>query len=70
MGKPLQDEDGSFLADTMRCIDACGAWGIKNLVVHLGYVPGLSREETFEHNKSFFFPLLDRAEKYEVNIIV
>lgn len=54
MGKPLQDEDGSFLADTMRCIDACGAWGIKNLVVHSGYVPGLSREETFEHNKSFF----------------
>lgn len=70
MGKPLQDEDGSFLADTMRCIDACGAWGIKNLVVHSGYVPGLSREETFEHNKSFFLPLLDRAEKYEVNILV
>ena len=70
MGKPLQDEDGSFLQDTLRCVDACGAWGIKNLVVHSGYANGLSPEQTFERNKAFFLPLLDRAEKYEVNILV
>ncbi len=69
MGAPLDDKDGSFLADTLRCVDACGAWGIKNLVVHSGYLRGLSREETLERNKAFFLPLLSRAEKYGVNIL-
>lgn len=69
MGTPLED-DGSFLSDTLRCVDACGAWGIKNLVVHSGYRRGLSLDETFEENKAFFTPLLDRAEKYGVNILV
>ena len=69
MGTPLED-DGSFLSDTLRCVDACGAWGIKNLVVHSGYCHGLSPEQTFERNKAFFLPLLDRAEKYGVNILV
>ena len=32
MGKPLAD-GGRLLGDTLRCVDACGAWGIKNLVV-------------------------------------
>jgi sugar phosphate isomerase/epimerase len=70
MGKPLLDEDNSFLSDTLRCVDACGAWKIDNLVVHSGYVHGLSSEQTFERNKAFFTPLLDRAERYGVNILV
>ncbi len=69
MGKPLED-DGSFLADTLRCVDACGAWGIQNLVVHSGYVHGLSPEQTFERNKVFFLHLLERAEKYGIHILV
>ncbi|MBR2650863.1 MAG: sugar phosphate isomerase/epimerase [Clostridia bacterium] len=69
MGKPLED-NGCLLSDTLRCVDACGAWGIKNLVVHSGYRHGLSPEQTFEENKAFFTPLLDRAEKYGVNILV
>ena len=69
MGKPLED-GGALLADTLVCIDACGAWGIPNIVVHSGYVRGLSPEETFERNKEFFMPLLKRAEKYGVNILV
>ena len=70
MGTPLNDPDGRFLADTLRCVDACGAWGIPNLVVHSGYAFGLSREETFTANKQFFLPLLERAERYGVNILV
>ena len=70
MGDPLLDEDGEFLADTLRCVDACGSWGINNLVVHSGYVRGLSPEQTFERNKTFFMPLLERAERYGVNILV
>ena len=68
MGKPLKDR--SLLADTLRCVDACGAWNIPNLVVHSGYAHGLSPEQTFEENKKFFIPLLERAERYGVNILV
>ena len=68
MGVPLDDE--RFLNYTLPCVDACGRWGIKNLVVHSGYSKGLSREETFARNKEFFMPILERAEKYGVNILV
>ena len=70
MGTPLQDPDGSFLTDTLRCVDACGAWGIPNLVVHSGYARGLTVEQTFAANKVFFAPLLERAEQYGVHILV
>ena len=70
MGSPLADDDGRFLADTIRCVDACGAWGIPNLVVHSGYTPGLSVKDTFAANKKFYIPILERAEKYGVNILV
>lgn len=69
MGKPL-DKDGGLLEATLLCVDACGKWGIENLVVHSGYDYGLSPEETIEKNKEFFLPLLERAEKYGVNILV
>ncbi len=68
MGKPFED-GGVLLNKTLRCVDACGAWGIKNLVVHSGYSAGLSKEETFNRNKEFYMPLLSRAEKYGVNIL-
>ena len=70
MGDPLDDPDGSFLRDTMLCVDACGTMGIQNLVVHSGYLRGLSKEETILRNKDFYLPLLKRAEKYGVNILV
>ena len=70
MGKPLVDPDKALLTDTIRCVDACGAWGIPNLVVHSGYRPGISPEETFAENRAFFLPILERAEKYGVNILV
>ncbi|MBQ8497086.1 MAG: sugar phosphate isomerase/epimerase [Clostridia bacterium] len=69
MGKPLTD-GGLLLTDTLRCVDACGAWNIPNLVVHSGYTRRLSPEQTFEENKKFFMPLLERAERYGVNILV
>ena len=70
MGKPLVDDGGQFIADTIRCVEACGEWGIPNLVVHSGYIHGLTPEETFEQNKLFFMPILKSAEKYGVNILV
>lgn len=70
MGKPLDDPDGSFLADTVRCVEACGHWGIPDLVVHSGYLPDLSPEETFARNRAFFLPILQAAEKWGVSILV
>lgn len=69
MGKPLAD-GGKLLGETLRCIDACGALGIPNVVVHSGYVRGLSPKETFLKNREFFLPLLERAERYGVNVLV
>ena len=70
MGKPLAEDNAAFIADTVRCVEACGAWGIPNLVVHSGYTPGLTVEQTYEQNKRFYTPLLECAEKYGVNILV
>ena len=54
MGKPLAEDNQQFIEDTLRCVDACGVWGIPNLVVHSGYARGLSVEETFVKNKEFY----------------
>ncbi|MBE6602438.1 MAG: sugar phosphate isomerase/epimerase [Ruminococcaceae bacterium] len=70
MGDPIADDNAQFIKDTIRCIDACGAWGIPNLVVHSGYLRGISVEQTFAKNKEFYMPLLEAAEKYGVNILV
>lgn len=70
MGKPLAQDNAGFIADTIRCVEACGAWGIPNLVVHSGYTPGLTREETYRQNGEFFKPILECAERYGVNILV
>ena len=69
MGKPLED-GGKLQHDTLRCVDACAAWGIPNLVVHSGYRPGLNVEQTYAENKEFYMPILERAEKYGIEMIV
>lgn len=70
MGRPLAEDGGVFISDTIACVKACGEWGIPHLVVHSGYKMGLSREQTFEANKTFFTPILQAAEAYGVNILV
>ncbi len=70
MGRPIEKGNEQFIEDTIRCIEACGAWGIPNLVVHSGYTHGLSIEQTYAENKKFFTPLLAAAEQYGVNILV
>ena len=70
MGAPIAADNAAFIQDTLRCVDACGAWGIPNLVVHSGYLPNLSREQTFLRNREFFLPLLEAAEPWGVNILV
>ena len=43
--------------------------GIPNIVVHSGYAPNLSVEETFERNKAFYGELLPVAERFGVEIL-
>lgn len=70
MGKPLGDTGAELLADTLRCVEACGILGIPNVVVHSGYLHGLSIEETYERNKHFFMPILEMGERCNVDILV
>ena len=70
MGKSFLEGGDQLIADTIRCVEACGEWEIPNLVVHAGYAEGLTVEENFERNKQFFMPLLKSAEKYGINILV
>lgn len=70
MGTPLADCDGKLLRDTVASVEACGKWGIDNLVVHAGYAYHLSKEETFQKNREFFLPILYAAEQYGVNILI
>ena len=70
MGDPIAKDNDRFIRDTVRCVEACGEWGIKNLVVHSGYEEGLTKEQTLIENKRFFTPVLKAAEIYGVNILV
>ncbi|MBE6701648.1 MAG: sugar phosphate isomerase/epimerase [Ruminococcaceae bacterium] len=70
LGKPFLEGGEEFLLDTISCVEACGEWGIKNLVVHSGYAKDLSVKETFERNKEFYTPILAKAEEYGINILV
>ncbi len=69
MGIPLADNNEDFINDTKRCIEACGKLGIKNIVIHSGYLDYISKKETLEKNKIFYENLLQTAEQYEVTIL-
>ena len=70
MGAPIAPDNAAFIADTARCVEACGILGIPNLVVHSGYTKGLTKEQTFEANAHFYEPLLKLAKECNVNILV
>ena len=71
MGKPLVFDENHerFMEINHRCIEACAMLGIPNVVVHSGYAPNLSIEETFARNKDFYNELLPTAERFGVEIL-
>ncbi|MBR4082103.1 MAG: sugar phosphate isomerase/epimerase, partial [Clostridia bacterium] len=71
MGRPIVKDEAypRFMEINRRCIQACAMLGIPNVVVHSGYAPGLSVEETFERNKAFYGELLPDAERFGVEIL-
>ncbi len=69
IGRPLADNNEEFINDTKRCIEACAELDIPNVVIHSGYLPGISKKECFEKNKEFYEKLLPLAEKHGITIL-
>lgn len=69
MGRPIGDGSAALIADTIRCVEACGMMGIDSVVVHSGYTFWLTKQQCFEKNKEFYMPILEAAEKWNVNIL-
>ncbi len=68
MGRPIIDKE-QMLEATLHSIRISHELGIKNIVVHSGYRPGLSKLETFKENREFFMPLLELAEQLCVYVL-
>lgn len=71
LGKPLVFDEAHdrFVAATRRSIESAAYLGIKNIVVHSGYRPHLTKKESFRLNKEFYEELLDVADKFDINIL-
>lgn len=71
-GNPLSEDKSHtdfLLAATVRSIEICEFLGIKNTVVHNGYMPKISKDEWFERNKAFYSELFPVMERCGVNVL-
>lgn len=68
IGNAFMEKDGLVEAIILS-VKACARLGIKDLVIHSAYAPGLSRDETIEKNKAFYMPILREAEKHDISIL-
>ena len=71
-GNPLSSDTSHtdfLLRATLRSIEICEILGIKNTVVHNGVAEGISKEEWFERNKTFYQKLIPTAERCGVNVL-
>jgi sugar phosphate isomerase/epimerase len=71
-GNPLSEDKAhaDFVVQaTIRSIEICEMLGIKNTVVHVGWIDGFSKEESFAKNKAFYEKLLPTAERCGVNVL-
>ncbi|MBR2354724.1 MAG: sugar phosphate isomerase/epimerase [Clostridia bacterium] len=71
-GNPLSEDPARvdfLLKATLRSIEICQILGIKNTVVHNGFVKGISKEEWFERNKDFYEKLFPTMERCGVNVL-
>ena len=70
-GNPISGDTASerLIEATIRSIDVCGALGIKNTVVHGGFLEGIDKKTYFRKNKEFFEKLFPAMEKNNVNVL-
>ena len=69
IGNPFMEDGGRLTEATVLSVKACAELGIKDIVIHSAYAPGLSKEETIEKNKAFYMPILQVAEQCDVCIL-
>ena len=69
LGRPFAENSEPFIAATKRSIEAAALLGIPNIVVHSGYLKGLTKEETFKRNKEFYDNLLKLTDEFDINIL-
>ena len=69
IGNPFMENAEALTEAIILSLKACAELGIKDLVIHSAYAPGLSKEETIEKNKAFYMPILRVAEQYDVCIL-
>ena len=71
-GNPLSQDQSQvdfIVAATIRSIEICEILGIKNTVVHNGFMDGISKEEWFIKNKAFYSKLFPAMERCGVNVL-
>lgn len=71
-GNPLDADPQKvdfLVAATIRSIEICALLGIKNTVVHPGFMLDISKEEWFEKNRDFYKKLFPAMEKHGVNVL-
>lgn len=69
-GNPMKaDKVDELVTVTNRTIEVCGALGIKNVVVHSGWAPGVTKDEYFEINRDFYRRLFPAMEQHGVNVL-
>ena len=59
-----------FVESTARSIEICGMLGIKNTVIHTGFLEGVGKDEYFEKNAAFIKQFIPLLEKHGVTICV
>ena len=64
IGNPFLEDAEKLTEATILSLKACAKLGIRDLVIHSAYAPGLSKMETIEKNKEFYMQILREAEKY------
>ena len=71
MGNPLNKNEADWmLHNTAQSLRCSAVMGIPHVVVHAGSYNGISREEFFEANRTFYRKLIPYIEETGVNVLI
>lgn len=59
-----------ILEANKRSLIACGILGIKNAVLHAGFLKEIGKEEFYKRNRDYINLLLPLIEKYDINLCI
>ncbi len=63
------DEVNDLIRVTKRSIEICGMLGIKNIVVHCGFVENKTRAQYIDMAKNYYSNYIEDMERYGVNVL-